>query len=141
MLAHMTQTSEGAGVAGVKITDRSVANSRDTGTCHSGIKLGSDGVLYKLQSNGGFSSVSGEWLVTGTASNFYAQHTIISGTLEVGPASGWNQLSVDLTYDNQKSSNGTKETEVFFEISSDVSGTPVVGSATMFFISIQGEPL
>jgi len=139
MLAHQIQTSEGVASNTVKITDRTVAQFRASGTCQSGIRLGSSGVLSTIQGNGGFSAVSGEWLISGTASGFYVQRTIISGTLEVDPGSGFKQLNANRDYDNQKSSAGTKTTVVFFEISSDVSGVPVVDTATHTFISIQGE--
>jgi len=139
MLVHQTQTSEGVASDTVNITDRQVSNVRESGTCHSGVKFGSDGILSKLQANGGFTAISGQWLVSGTASGFFLQHTIISGTLEVDPpVATFNQLNTDRTYDNQKSSSGTKTTVVFFELSSDVSGSPIVDTATMTFISEQG---
>ncbi len=138
MLVHQTQTSEGSVSGAVKVTNRTIDNESIIGTCHSGIRLASSGVLFDIQANGGFSSVSGEWLVTGTASDFYVQHTIISGTLEDEPGAGFIQLNANRDYDNQKSSEGTKTTEVFFEFSSDVSGVPIVDTATLTFISRQG---
>lgn len=139
MLLHQIQDSEGTVSDTVKITDRTVSNARDSGTCHSGVRFGSSGVLSKIQPNGGFSAVSGEWLVSGTASGFFVQHTILSGTLEVDPAvATWNQLNVNRDYDNQRSSAGTKITVVFFELSSDVSGVPLLDTATMTFESEQG---
>lgn len=140
MLVHQTQSSEGVGTAGVNASNHLVSNGRISGTCHSGIRLGSDGILYLIQANGGFSAFSGEWLITGTASDFYVQHTIISGTLEVDPpVATWNQLNTNRDYDNQKSSAGIKITEVFFEFSSDMSGSPIVETATMVFESEQGD--
>jgi len=138
MLLRRIHDTDGVAANNVKITDRTVLGIRISGTCHSGIRLGSDGVLSTIQGNGGFSAISGEWLVTGSASGFFVQRTIVSGTLEVDPGTGFLQLNADRTYDNQKSSAGTKTTEVFFEISSDVSGTPIVDTATMTFISEQG---
>ncbi len=138
MLVHQNQTSEGTVADSVKITDRTINNFRFSGTCHSGVRFGSDGVLFKRQANDGLSAISGEWLVTGTASGFFLQRTITSGTLEVDPGTGFLQLNTNRDYDNQKSSAGTKVTEVFFEISSDVSGVPVVDTATMIFSSTQG---
>ena len=44
-LVHGLRESEGEGLDTVNITDRSIINSRTSGTCHSGIRLGSDGVL------------------------------------------------------------------------------------------------
>lgn len=135
---HQTWDTEGTGAATVILKDRTISNFRTSGTCHSGIKLGLNGILSTIQNDGGFSAIIGEWLVNGTAANFYVQRTIISGTLEVDTGAGFLQLNADRTYDNQKSSAGIKTTVVFFEISSDVSGVPIVATATMTFESEQG---
>ena len=63
------------------------------------------------------------------------QRTIISGTLETDAGAGFLQLSGTRSYINEKSTLGIKTTVVFFEISSDASGTPLVATATMTFIS------
>jgi len=143
MLAHQNQESEGTVPDAVNITDRTINNARDSGTCHSGVRFGAAGALFKIQPNGGLSAVSGQWLVTGAASGFYLRRTIISGTLEDDdggtiPVGEWIQMNANLDYDNQKSSSGFKSTTAFFEISSDVSGVPVVDTATMTFTSEQG---
>ncbi len=138
MLLRRIHDTDGAPLANVNITDRNIRNSIGSGTCHSGVSFGSDGVLSKIQANGGFSAISGQWLVTGAASTFFVQRTILSGTLEVDPGTGFLQLNSTRTYDNQKSSAGEKITEVFFEVSSDVSGVPIVDTATMTFTSDQG---
>ncbi len=138
MLLRRIHDTDGAVADFVNITDRTISNFRGTETCHSGVRFGLNGVLSKFQRNGGISSISGEWLGSGTASGFYVQRTILSGTLEVDPGTGFLQLNADRDYDNQKSSAGIKTTEVFFEVSSDVSGVPIVDTATMTFISEQG---
>lgn len=139
MITHQHHTSEGTVADFVNITDRTINNFRLSGTCHSGVRFGSSGVLSKRQANDGLSAISGQWLGQGTASGFFVQHTIISGTLEVDPAvATFNQLNVNREYDNQKSSEGEKTTVVFFELSSDVSGVPLLDTATMTFISRQG---
>lgn len=135
MLIHQNYTSEGSAPAAVHVTDRTVDNELFFGgACHSGIKLGSDGVLSTIQNNGGFSAIIGEWLLSGGAAGFFVQRTIISGTLEVDPGGGFLQLNADRTYDNQ-STTGTKITEVFFEFSSDIGGTPIVATVTHIYIS------
>jgi hypothetical protein len=116
MLVHQTQTSEGTASDFVNITDRTIENVTTSGTCHSGVRFGSSGVLSKIQPNGGLSAISGEWLGSGTASDFYLQRTIISGTLEDDAGAGFLQLNANRDYDNQKSSLGTKTTVVFFEV-------------------------
>jgi len=139
MLVHQTWDSEGPGVASVNITDRTVSNFRPGGTAHSGVKLDLAGVLSTINAQGGFSAVSGEWLLSGSASSFFVQRTIISGTLEVDPGTGFLQLNADRIYDNQKESAGIKTTVVFFEIADDGIGTTIFDTATMTFISEQGE--
>jgi len=138
MLIRHPMDTDGDGLPSVRLTDRIVDNSNPSSTCHSGVDFSSTGVLSTIQANGGFSAVMNEWLNSGAASGFYLQRTILSGTLEVDAGAGWLQLSTSRTYDNQKVSAGIKTTEVFFELSSDVSGTPLVATATMTFISEQG---
>ena len=138
MLIRHPMDSDGDGLPSVRLTDRIVDNSNPSSTCHSGVDFSSTGVLCTIQANGGFSAVMNEWLNSGSASGFYLQRTILSGTLGVDAGAGWLQLSTSRTYDNQKVSAGIKTTEVFFELSSDVSGTPLVATATMTFISEQG---
>ncbi len=138
MLVHQVQGSEGVVLQGVKLKDRTIDSFRISGTCHAGVRLGSDGILYRIQPNGGFSAISGEWLLSGSAGSFFVQRTIVSGTLEDDAGAGFLQLNANRDYDNQKSTAGTKTTVVFFEISSDVSGVPIVDTATMTFECEQG---
>jgi len=114
MLVHQSWTTEAVASDTVNITDRTVSNVRIGGTCHSGIKLALTGLLSTINATGGFSGISGEWLVSGTASTFFVQRTLISGTLEADPGTGFLQLNADRIYDNQKASAGQKTTEVFF---------------------------
>lgn len=136
-LLSESDASSGVGVAGVNIKNRQVSNLQEFIPCHSGVKLGLDGVLSTINSFGGFNSISGEWLITGSAAGFWVQRTIISGTLEVDPGGGFLQLNADRIYDNIKASQGIKDTLIFLEISSDSSGTPIVGTATFQLTSEQ----
>jgi len=138
MIVHQSHTSEGSVAAFVNVTDRLISNGRDTGTCHSGVRVGLGGVLFGIQADGGFSAISGDWLPVGTPANFFVQRTLIRGTLEVDPGTGFKQCNADRDYDNQKASAGLKITEIFLEFSSDVSGSPIVGTATLTFESEQG---
>jgi len=122
----------------VNIVDFELSNARDSGICHSGVKFGLNGVLSAIQPNGGFSVRQGEWLVSGTASTFFVKRTIISGTLEVDAGAGFLQLNAARIYANHQASAGSKTTVVFFELSSDMTGVPIVDTATMTFISEQG---
>ncbi len=136
MLVYQNHGSQGSAGNAVKLTSRSYNSATlFTGPCSSGLKFGLNGVLSKIQANGGFSAVSGEWLLAGVSSAFWIQRTIISGTLETDSGDGFLVMSTDRTYENLLSVPGTKVTEVFFEISSDSSGVPVVETATMTFTS------
>lgn len=140
MLVHQTFTSEGSATASVTLTNRTISNSALSGTVHAGIVLGSNGVLSSIQVDSGTSVIQGEWLLSGTASTFFVQRTILSGTLQVDPGTGFLQLNATRTYDSTLSSAGTKNTVVFIEIANDASGTTIFGSATYFLISTQGTP-
>lgn len=139
MLVHQNQTSEGTVSQGILITDREINNSRLSGTCHAGIKLGLDGVLSLIQADGGFSQITGEWLLAGTPADFYVQRTIISGTLQLDPGAGWLQLNVDRIYDKQLAFAGMLTAVVFFEIADDAGGTNIIDTATMTFVVEQGN--
>ena len=132
--------SDGDVVDSVTLKDRTVFRIGLSGIVFSGIRLGSDGILYLFQANGGVSAVGGEWLVFGTASTFYVQRTITSGDLEVDAGAGFLQLNVNRDYNNQQTLVGESSATVFFEISSDVSGSPVVADATMIFTSEKTLP-
>jgi len=137
MLSHQNWQSEQNILGNIaNITNRTVSNIRFGATCHSGIKLDNDGILYTIQPNGGFSAIIGEWNINGPVGNFFAQRTILNGgSLEVDPGTGFLQLNADRIYDNQKSSIGLKRTTVFFEISDDAGGTNIIATATMTFDS------
>jgi len=135
MIIHQLYSTAGTAAPAIKVSSRTVSNTVTGGTCHSGVKFGLNGVLSTLQNNGGNSAVTGEWLVVGTASDFYVQRTIVSGTLQVDPGPGFLQLNVDRIYDNQQTSVGIKVTVVDFEVASDAEGTTIVATATMTFSS------
>ncbi len=137
MLVHMNQESERVGTSSVNLTSRLVDNSRILGNCHSGISLGSNGILSLFQPNGGLSQVTGEWLLVGDAADFFVKATIVSGTLLVDPTPfGFVQLSTTRSYDNVSSNLGVfKSTRVFFEIATDIDGNNIVEQATMTFSS------
>ncbi len=140
MLSHQNWDSEQNVVGDLaRINNRTVSNVVSGGTCHSGIQLDNDGILYLVQGNGGLSAVVGEWKINGASASFFVQRTIISGTLQVDPGAGFLVLSTDRLYDNQKSSVGIKTTEVFFEIADDAGGTNIIDTATMIFVSEQSD--
>ena len=133
MLVGQHWDTDGAGSDAVNLTNRSVVNEGTNPTVHSGVIFKLEGPLRVLHTVGGSNPVAGEWLVFGNASDFYIQRTILSGTLEVDDiGAGWQQLGItDFTMDNQSTIPFSfKLTEVFYEISTDVSGIPVIETAT-----------
>ncbi len=139
MLVHQTWDTEGAGAASVNISDSLNLNSRGSGDCYSGYQFGADGVLSKVQANGGLSSIMGQWLLVGTSDLFWLQRTILSGTLEVDAGTGWLQMNTSRLFENIQSSAGESSAAIFIEIASDSGGVTVVASATFNFTSIQGS--
>lgn len=135
MLVHQNQETEGVGSATVKVNSRTVSNTNFNDECSSGIVFGSDGVLSRIQFNGGTSAITGEWLVSGLSSNFYVERTIDSGTLQTDPGAGFLQLNATRSYENQTSQVGVKTTVVTFQVASDAGGTNIVATATMTFES------
>lgn len=107
-----------------------LSNFLESGKCWSGIRFGSDGTVYRQSATGSWQA-AGTWLFSGNASDYYLSRTIDSGTLnETDAGAGPLQMNSNRDYNISRSSNGTKSTTVSFEISSDVSGTPVVASRT-----------
>lgn len=137
MLAHQHQESDGSPNDNVKLTDRTVSRVNPSDPCHSGIQANSSGVLNEVQNNGGLSAVIGEWLVKGSPSGFYIQRTIVSGTLETDPGAGFLQMNTSRLYENILTIGDRKITVVFFEISSDVGGVPVIATATHTYESLR----
>lgn len=103
-----------------------------TGTIYSGVRFGADGSLYERQPAGGWSRF-GTWLYNGTASTYYLSRSIDAGTLTTDAGAGPLQMNSNRDYDIQLSSNGSKTTSVTFDISDDVSGSPVIDTQTWTF--------
>jgi len=99
---------------------------------YSGLKLAADGLLYERQADGGWSSF-GAWLLNGTNSGFYVSMVVTGGSLSTDAGAGPLVLSTDRIYDVQQVGPGSETAQLDLEISTDVSGSPVVASNTYFF--------
>lgn len=110
------------------------SNTGTTGTVYSGVRFGSDGNLYRRQAAGGW-SVFGQWLVNGSASGFYLSRTINSGILTTDAGGGSLQLNTNRDYDVQTAIETTVSANVSFQISDDVSGSPIVAGPTIYNFS------
>ena len=128
----------GAAANVVKIPNVDYTRYAPTGTVYSGAKFDADGNVYARTAGGAWQMV-GAWLVAGSASTFYLSRTIDSGTLTTDAGAGPLQMNTDREYDKQKSGgNGAVSCYVTFSISSDVSGSPVVASQTLYFEAERG---
>ena len=107
-----------------------------TGTVYSGLKLDNDGNLYSRQVGGGWSNI-GSWLLNGANTGFFVTTVIESGTLTTDAGRGPIVLSSDRIYDVQVTTS-IKTCTVSFEISTDVSGSPIVASITHVFTAEKG---
>lgn len=115
------------------------ANVRFGSDCYSGIRFDSDGNIYRLQKEGGFSSV-GTWLQKGAAGSYYIQYTIVSGALDVDAGDGL-VMSTDRDYYliDTTTTGGAVVAEIEFEISTDAPGTTVKAGPQTYNFSATKE--
>jgi len=135
MLQHIHSGSEGVAGGVVSIVSQTISRFRMDQTCYSGIMFGSDGVLYAIQNNTGTSAIIGQWLVNGTPSDFYVSRMINSGTLNTDAGAGPLQLNAARLYRISRSITGAKTTIITCQLSDDVSGLPILDSATFTLIA------
>jgi hypothetical protein len=123
---HFNHESEGAISQSVSIPSGSFENPQNTPfIVFSGVRFGADGNVSRRQSAGGW-SVIGSWLKSGSAASFYLSRVVIAGVLDTDAGVGPLQMNADRIYDIQNSA--TESATVTFNISDDVSGSPVVDS-------------
>ena len=128
-IIHRLYASAGDPGDTVSITNMAVDNATLVSPAFSGVRLGSNGGLDIRQHTGSWSSVNGEWLVKGTASDFYVSRTIDSGTLTEDAGAGPLQLNATRAYSITQTGDGIKTATITLDISDDVSGIPIVASA------------
>jgi len=133
MLQHIHHDTEGQAGDVVTLTSRVIPRIRINQPCSSGIQFGADGILYLIQNNGGTSAVIGEWLANGVASDFYVSRTIDSGTLVVDAGAGPLQLNANRGYQILRSTIGIDEATITCTLSNDISGLPILATATYDF--------
>lgn len=123
----------------VVLPNQSFFSSGTSGNGFSGIRFGADGNLYRRQFNGGLSRFA-TWLFSGAASTYYLSRTINTGTLDTDAGAGPLQMNTNRDYDIQLAFTGVETCTVSFEISNDVSGSPVVVSNVYLFEIEWGNP-
>ena len=108
----------------------------EAGTIYSGIKFDNDGNIYARQTDGGWSSI-GSWLLNGANSDFFVKRVVDTGTLTTDGGAGPIVMSSDRIYDVQRSTLGIKTTAVSFEMSNDISGSPILAMITHTFTAFK----
>lgn len=132
-MQHQIHSSEGDPGDTVVLTDLTIINLTVGGTCSAGIKVDADRTLYRQQANGGWSAISGEWLMRGVSSDFYVSMSVDSGSLTLDAGAGPLQLNTDRIYNLDQVGIGSSTVTITLSISDDVSGSPVVASAQFTF--------
>lgn len=62
------------------------------GTATAGYRLNSDGVAYIRNTSGSYTAISGQWMLSGTNSDYEARVTLISGRTPTGTIGSWVSL-------------------------------------------------
>lgn len=116
--------------ARVKLTDQVISNTRpDPLTCNANYRLNLSGAAERSNAAGTYSTISGEWLLTGSASDYDCRFTPTSGTLTSGPT-GWNNLATSREFKVTQTVVGDKTCIGTIEIR-DASTLVVLATATI----------
>jgi hypothetical protein len=108
---HFTTTSSvvisdgtGTGASGETPAGGTVAISNqyvlmfDASSATAGYRLDSDGAAYQTVFSGAYVAIGGEWLLSGSAADYEARATKVSGTTPSGTLGSWLALSSDRTW-------------------------------------------
>jgi hypothetical protein len=139
--ANTALTIMGEGVVGltplnlaVAISDQAPAHANIGGTATAGYKLLNTGVAQKTLVGGGgaYTNITGEWLIAGSAADFEAKMTYVSGdTLTNNPLAAWASLGSDRTC--SLVTTGNDETAVYTLEIRRVLDSVVIDTATITF--------
>ena len=124
----------GVSASVVALPSNSFNTHGTSGTIYSGVKFAADGNIYERQPGGGWSNI-GAWLLNGTNSDFYIARGTPTGTLTTDAGAGPLVLSTDRTYDVQRSTDGTNQSSVSFEIQNV--GTDILAIRTYSFLALK----
>ena len=102
----------------VEITPHTVTSSNTGGNATSTFTLSSDGIARKTTVPGATVTFPGEWLLEGTASQYQARATLVSGTLTSGTLNTWQALSTSRSWSKSTTAVGTVNTVINVQIRS-----------------------
>jgi hypothetical protein len=117
----------------VKLSDANIHNVRTNASTTAGFKLGADGQLYYSTAAGGWTTAgvpNNEWLFTGT-SDYWAQLTLNSGTLDTGTVTIWQPLTADVSATIVQATTGVNTANVTVKIADDDAGANVITTGVM----------
>ena len=106
-----------------------------SGTATAGLQFRTDGTVYKKANAAAYASYSNWYSPTTTSigNSYWLNVSKVSGTTPTtGTLDAWTQLSATQSYTLSLSSTGTAECQLFYQISTSSSGTPIVASGNMY---------
>lgn len=124
----------GGSPGGASITNQLQSRNTTTPTAATAqYVLNSSGQAQRIDDDG-TTNISGEWLVSGAASDYEVRATVNSGSLTSGPTGSWESLGTTRTWTLTRASVGTSSCVLLVEIRR-VSDSVVVTSATIDFFA------
>ena len=88
----------------VNITNRSISSIGVNVGTRAGIELRNNGIAYNYRTNAGtYTTIAGEWMLAGAASDYEVYCAVTSGTLTVGTVNTWLALSTTRLWYLQRS--------------------------------------
>ena len=135
ILLFVNSAATGAVANAVQLPANNFRNGpSDIVPAYSGLKVDADGGLYEKTPTGGWSRYA-TWLLAGTNTTYYVSRTVTEGSLTTDAGAGPLQCNADREY--FISTNGPlKITTVVVNLSNDVSGSPIVASASYTFSAV-----
>lgn len=100
----------------ITLTDHIITATRVGGPSSADIELTSAGVAQSNRSPGGTTSFAPEWMPSGTAPDFEARWTNVSGAITTGTAGVWQNLGTSRSYGVSRGSLGTTSCQGTLEI-------------------------
>lgn len=109
------------------------------GGTYSGIRFGSDGVIYKKTAAGAWQSAGLSWLLEGNASDYYLERTV-QGPASLNTDSGnLQQMNAFLDFDIYLPGFGVKTCDILFSICDDTLGANELVTRT-YTLKAESEP-
>lgn len=110
-------------------------NFRVGTTCYSGVRFGSDGVIYKMNNVGAWQSSGNSWLLDGNASDYYLKR-VATGDALADDSGNLQQMNANLDFSILATfSSPSKSATIAFTICDDTGGASELVSQDMFLLA------